>query len=509
MASSSVHLAETDIPVPANSLFGLPRELRDQIFRLAFVQNEEGVSKIIAIEKWLDDERERRRRHALRRTSTIIPTPPPFVPRPMPTCPLYAMIVNKQFFDEAATAYLRYQTLKCDDMWTFNKFCNTSKPLKAHITKFVCRWNKRAEPKGMDSWSFFCGLRKCASLRELRMTVHDKVFDILQNRLVCAESLTAADFREIQEVYDLISMPSLQRVSLTAEPSGLAATEEEQTQWRENVAAMEQFLNKSLKKLREIAQAQEAEGHALVFRPIPGFEDMNICFTNYHGEDRTRVMSLIRACGAEWSPALSKSCTHLITSEPVGEKYEAAQDWHICTVNHHWLEDSFNEFVVKSTACPVYAAHEATTGPRPLTDFKSRCEPDRPGKNETDSSVEGFKSKVRRFLTRRYRPSNSSKSGKGSLDTHRTTSGKLRQTTLTTTPLGLASKPTGISKSNRKGRRPSLEGDFLDFVHHSPEDCLRVVSRSHTTMTAFIAFAVSSVNTYVLWKLLSGRAESN
>jgi hypothetical protein len=74
---------------------------------------------------------------------------------------------------------------------------------------------------------------------------------------------------------------------------------------------------------------------------VPGFEDFAISITNYSGDARVYVESLVKACGADFSKTLKQENTHLIAAHTAGEKCEAAAEWNINVVNHLWLEDSY------------------------------------------------------------------------------------------------------------------------------------------------------------------------
>jgi DNA replication regulator DPB11 len=51
-------------------------------------------------------------------------------------------------------------------------------------------------------------------------------------------------------------------------------------------------------------------------------------------------MDLVKNNGAEYSGDLTKAITHLVASEPKGQKYKFAKDWGIRLVSHEWIRDS-------------------------------------------------------------------------------------------------------------------------------------------------------------------------
>lgn len=81
---------------------------------------------------------------------------------------------------------------------------------------------------------------------------------------------------------------------------------------------------------------------------LPGFPGLKISLSNYSGEARTYLENLITATGAECTKTLKQDNTHLITAHKSSEKCAAAKDWHIHTVNHLWLEESYAKWRMQS-----------------------------------------------------------------------------------------------------------------------------------------------------------------
>jgi len=65
-----------------------------------------------------------------------------------------------------------------------------------------------------------------------------------------------------------------------------------------------------------------------------------ITLTGYTGYQRDALKALITMAGAEFTPALTKSNTHLLCMEPNSKKASAAGHWGITVVNHLWIMDS-------------------------------------------------------------------------------------------------------------------------------------------------------------------------
>jgi hypothetical protein len=74
---------------------------------------------------------------------------------------------------------------------------------------------------------------------------------------------------------------------------------------------------------------------------IPGFENFVIAVSNYTGNARVYLESLLKASGARYTKTMTAGNTHLIAAHTQSEKYSAAKEWAIEVVNHLWLEDSY------------------------------------------------------------------------------------------------------------------------------------------------------------------------
>lgn len=95
-----------------------------------------------------------------------------------------------------------------------------------------------------------------------------------------------------------------------------------------------------------IHQKFEKPNHLLHYPEVKGglksMRDFRICITNYTGDARAYLQSLIVSLGATYSGKLIENqSTHLVTAYESGQKYEAAKRWGIPVVNHLWLEDSY------------------------------------------------------------------------------------------------------------------------------------------------------------------------
>jgi hypothetical protein len=102
----------------------------------------------------------------------------------------------------------------------------------------------------------------------------------------------------------------------------------------------------------------------LLHYPVPkqglsGFENMKISVSNYSGEARIYLETLVRHCGAEFTKTFKQDNTHLITAHEISEKVDAAKEWNINIINHLWLEESYAKCTVMPLSNPKYTIFPA------------------------------------------------------------------------------------------------------------------------------------------------------
>ncbi|XP_061569064.1 DNA topoisomerase 2-binding protein 1 [Cololabis saira] len=69
-----------------------------------------------------------------------------------------------------------------------------------------------------------------------------------------------------------------------------------------------------------------------------------VCVTGLSSTERKEVQRLCEQHGASYTGQLKMNeCTHLIVSEPTGQKYECARKWNVFCVSIHWLFDSIEK----------------------------------------------------------------------------------------------------------------------------------------------------------------------
>ncbi|CAL5206616.1 unnamed protein product [Lathyrus oleraceus] len=71
--------------------------------------------------------------------------------------------------------------------------------------------------------------------------------------------------------------------------------------------------------------------------PLPGFESLRFCVSQYEEKDRILLWNLCKALGATFADKLSKKVTHLLCKFTNGPKYEASCKWGIRSVTSEWI----------------------------------------------------------------------------------------------------------------------------------------------------------------------------
>nr|XP_046226965.1 DNA topoisomerase 2-binding protein 1 [Scatophagus argus] len=76
----------------------------------------------------------------------------------------------------------------------------------------------------------------------------------------------------------------------------------------------------------------------------PVLRGCTVCVTGLSSTERKEVQRLCEQHGANYTGQLKMNeCTHLIVSEPTGQKYECARKWNVYCVTLHWLFDSIEK----------------------------------------------------------------------------------------------------------------------------------------------------------------------
>uniref|UniRef100_A0A8B9L3Y7 BRCT domain-containing protein n=1 Tax=Astyanax mexicanus TaxID=7994 RepID=A0A8B9L3Y7_ASTMX len=76
----------------------------------------------------------------------------------------------------------------------------------------------------------------------------------------------------------------------------------------------------------------------------PVFKGCTVCVTGLSTVERKEVQRLCELHGGTYTGQLKMNeCTHLIVSEPSGQKYEFARKWNVYCISVHWLFDSIEK----------------------------------------------------------------------------------------------------------------------------------------------------------------------
>ncbi|KAF3836309.1 hypothetical protein F7725_028867 [Dissostichus mawsoni] len=110
----------------------------------------------------------------------------------------------------------------------------------------------------------------------------------------------------------------------------------------------------------------------------PVLRGCTVCVTGLSSTERKEVQRLCDQHGANYTGQLKMNeCTHLIVSEPSGQKYECARKWNVYCVSLHWLFDSIEKgfcqdesrYTVDRNASKTTQPHTST----PTGDYKKEA----------------------------------------------------------------------------------------------------------------------------------------
>ncbi|XP_056440120.1 DNA topoisomerase 2-binding protein 1 isoform X1 [Gadus chalcogrammus] len=110
-----------------------------------------------------------------------------------------------------------------------------------------------------------------------------------------------------------------------------------------------------------------------------------LCVTGLSSVERKEVQRLCQEHGAQYTGQLKMNeCTHLIVSEPTGQKYECARKWNIYCVSLHWLFDS-----IEKGFCQDESRYTVERGAAKPTQLHTST-PTRGGRKDEASSLLGL-----------------------------------------------------------------------------------------------------------------------
>ncbi|KAI8612602.1 hypothetical protein BC830DRAFT_1135992, partial [Chytriomyces sp. MP71] len=76
--------------------------------------------------------------------------------------------------------------------------------------------------------------------------------------------------------------------------------------------------------------------------PVPEFKSFKICATNYVGQARADIETMVTDLGGTYTKQMTKDNTHVICARPYSKKASHALEWDTPVLNHVWLEDCYN-----------------------------------------------------------------------------------------------------------------------------------------------------------------------
>lgn len=94
---------------------------------------------------------------------------------------------------------------------------------------------------------------------------------------------------------------------------------------------------------------------------LAGFKGLRVTISNYTGDARIFLESLIKAAGAEFTKTMTQENTHLITAHTFSEKVKAAKEWNVNMLNHLWLEESYAQGKMLAITNPKYTTFPSRT----------------------------------------------------------------------------------------------------------------------------------------------------
>ncbi|XP_008781616.2 DNA topoisomerase 2-binding protein 1-A isoform X2 [Phoenix dactylifera] len=77
--------------------------------------------------------------------------------------------------------------------------------------------------------------------------------------------------------------------------------------------------------------------------PLPGFESLRFCVSQYEVKDRLLLRNLCFTLGSQFTEKLTKKVTHLLCKFASGPKYEAACNWGIQSVTTDWITECIKQ----------------------------------------------------------------------------------------------------------------------------------------------------------------------
>uniref|UniRef100_A0A0A0L359 BRCT domain-containing protein n=1 Tax=Cucumis sativus TaxID=3659 RepID=A0A0A0L359_CUCSA len=95
--------------------------------------------------------------------------------------------------------------------------------------------------------------------------------------------------------------------------------------------------------------------------PLPGFENIRFCVSQYDDKDRVLLRNLCFVLGAKFVEKLTKKVTHLICKFTDGTKYEAACKWGKQCITAEWIYECVSQIFPPD--CSLVGQDHSETSP--------------------------------------------------------------------------------------------------------------------------------------------------
>ena len=91
--------------------------------------------------------------------------------------------------------------------------------------------------------------------------------------------------------------------------------------------------------------------------PLPGFENIRFCVSQYDDKDRVLLRNLCFVLGAKFVEKLTKKVTHLICKFTDGTKFEAACKWGKQCITAEWIYECVSQVPLRFCCFSIIYVH--------------------------------------------------------------------------------------------------------------------------------------------------------
>ncbi|KXS94545.1 hypothetical protein AC578_7489 [Pseudocercospora eumusae] len=238
----------------------LPRELRNEIYRLAYAAERNGVVKLGIKHDMIQAEWRNRDPFpkSIMRQHLFI--------RPLKSSDhftepvMHQFLVNKQYYREAVEEYFREFAL---DHRYLSFPAEKSTAVRQNLRFLDIKWSQSHLCKSIRNRDLpFYGLREFVSLRKLQIGVFDTVFQSFRNRIPCLHTYNDADFDRISDIDILLKVPALDTIRLLPAASNLPRDQQERDTLAANFDALQKYIDRRLEKAKKTRIKKEKKAAA-------------------------------------------------------------------------------------------------------------------------------------------------------------------------------------------------------------------------------------------------------